>query len=500
VAKHAVVQLDHPSSNGLLLRLAMRHYGVTEDVARGALSACKTVDVALWLVESGLLTQEAVDDCRQRLAAVVEPKTVLGMALHEKLGQGGMGRVFRAHQDALGRDVAVKVMIPQYALSRRYRQRFLTEARVLGQVLHSNVITTYDAGEDGDLLYLIMELMEGGDMKDLLQAQGVYSVDLALEIALGCARGLQAIFEAGLVHRDIKPRNIFLTKKNEPKIADLGLALQIETPEGKRRRVGTPAFMSPEQADGSVELDIRSDIHALGATLYNVLTGALPFSGSDQRELLRAIRKAQPVPLRQLRPELPEPVERLILWMLAKRPHDRPQTPEVLIGTLETMLGRGRGGDGKGTKSYSMSADEESSDNLLFNEDATSSGGGGREGSSFIDSVAPNDSLGFAPADVLAGKQVAVEQDLTGRQAYRCPKCDSIVEAYADLCQCGFDVPGWREEMQRRKERELIALAEAEELERRVAEEASQESEEYETNCRTFTTAFLRRRRKKPKE
>ena len=232
MSKHEVVQLDHPSSNGLLLRLAMRHYAITEDVARGAMSACKTVDVAPWLVESGLLSQEAVDDCRQRLSAVVEPRQVLGLELFDQLGQGGMGRVYRAHQETLGRDVAVKVMIPQYALSRRYRQRFLTEARVLGQVSHANVITTYDAGEDGDLLYLIMELMEGGDMKDLLQEQGVYSVDLALEIALGCARGLQAIHEAGLVHRDIKPRNIFLTKKNEPKIADLGLACK-----SKRQRV-----------------------------------------------------------------------------------------------------------------------------------------------------------------------------------------------------------------------------------------------------------------------
>ena len=97
------------------------------------------------------------------------------------------------------------------------------------------------------------------------------------------------------MHRDIKPRNIFLNDKLEPKIADLGLALQLETPEGKRRRVGTPAYMSPEQAEGNVELDIRSDIHALGATIYHVLTGSLPFSGKDPAELLYNIRKRQPI-------------------------------------------------------------------------------------------------------------------------------------------------------------------------------------------------------------
>ena len=278
--------------------------------------------------------------------------------------------------------------------------------------------------------------------------------------------------------------------------------------------------MSPEQADGGVELDIRSDIHALGATLYNVLTGAIPFSGPDQRALLRAIRKTQPVPLRHLRSELPEPVERLVLWMLAKRlVIDRrlrmswlelwnrclgeqaaglaqAKTVERAMArtTMISVLGQVR----LQTAHHLMNLKRVPRLRAKRLRHPMS-----RLARRLNRPRGPTQGRilrGMPPSDMLGGVQVAVEQDLTGRQAYRCPKCNSIVEAYADLCECGFDVTGWREEMQRRQEREKKALAEALELERRVAEEASRESEEQEMNRISFTTVFFRRRKRKSQD
>jgi WD40 repeat protein len=256
----------------------------------------------------------------------------------ELVGRGGMGVVFRAHDERLQRVVAIKVLAPHLAGSTLARERFLREARAAAAVSHDHVVTTHAVEEDG-VPYLVMQYVSGVSLHDRMRRRGPLGVKEVLRIGTQAARGLAAAHAQGLVHRDVKPANILLENGVERvKITDFGLARAAEdvslTQEGAV--AGTPAYMSPEQANAE-RVDARSDLFSLGTVLYEMCTGALPFRGGSAA-VLRSVANDVPRPLRQLNPEVPEALAAVIEKLHAKDPARRYQSAAELAEVLGGLL------------------------------------------------------------------------------------------------------------------------------------------------------------------
>ena len=253
-----------------------------------------------------------------------------------------MGSVYKAIQLSMDRVVALKVIGREHIRDPAARDRFLREARAAGKVNHPNVILCHDAGQDGNVLYQAMELVTGGDVDQARKAAGgSLSQRRSLEIIRDSALGLQAIHDVGLLHRDIKPGNIFLADGGFAKLADLGLA-RLQSGDDQMTStgssVGTPAFMSPEQADGAPDLDIRSDIYALGATLFCLVTGRPPYTGNSAWAVVAAVIKEPfPDPL-QVTPTLHPGIADLILTACAKDREERYVLPRDLAQACMDLL------------------------------------------------------------------------------------------------------------------------------------------------------------------
>ncbi|MBA3710570.1 MAG: SUMF1/EgtB/PvdO family nonheme iron enzyme [Planctomycetes bacterium] len=301
----------------------------------------KDGDAGAWLLKKGLLTKHLVSVLADEVNRSQMPKVIGNYRVVDKLGHGGMGSVFKAVQLSLQREVALKVMAGRLARNQHWIDRFLAEARAMAAINHPHVLTCFDAGQDKGKLYLAMELMQGGDLVRLVKSRGGrLPVGEALRIVRDCAWGLEAIGRAGLIHRDIKPGNIFLDLAGAAKLGDLGLACFAEAAaeDGTSggQPLGTPAFMSPEQADADDEVDIRTDIYALGATLYALLTGHPPYEGKNSFAVIARVLQ-DPVPdARTHTPDLPPAVCALIARAMAKRREDRPATPADLKQLIET--------------------------------------------------------------------------------------------------------------------------------------------------------------------
>jgi serine/threonine protein kinase len=264
------------------------------------------------------------------------------------LGEGGMGAVFRARDITLQRDVAVKVMHPQFARRPDFRQRFLQEARTAARLDHPGVVKVHDFGQARGHLYIVMEFLAGDNLRQMLQtlkASGQWIVlPEAIELLRQVCLAIDYVHHEGVLHRDIKPDNIMLKPAEgerlpyRPVLTDLGLAKLAEggmlTQEGTS--MGTPAYMSPEQALGE-ETDARSDVYSLGILVYELAVGQLPFHVRTLTEAIRSHTKEPPPPPRSLRPDLPEGLERVILQALEKDPGDRFPSARALAGALQHL-------------------------------------------------------------------------------------------------------------------------------------------------------------------
>jgi len=269
---------------------------------------------------------------------VSETPTRLGpYEIRGTIGAGGMGVVYLAWDARLHRSVAVKTLHPAFAVDAVARERFLREARAAAAVSHPNVTQIHDIGEDEGRPYFAMEYLEGQSVQELLDERGSIAPDLAVSIARQAAAGLKAAAERGIVHRDVKPSNLFLAKDGTLKVTDFGLAKQLLadsklTSDGQF--FGTPNYISPEQAGGG-RADARSDIYSLGATLYEMVSGRPPFLGdSPVSVVMQHLRDPVP-PVRQSNPAVPVPVATLIHKMLSKSPSARPQDYDDLIRHLD---------------------------------------------------------------------------------------------------------------------------------------------------------------------
>ncbi len=256
------------------------------------------------------------------------------------LGKGGMGFVFLAEDISLGRRVALKVMKPDLDADPLACQRFLREARTLARIEHEHLVKVYQVGNEGRVVYLAMEWLQGQTVEDWIAAGGRAALSEIPRIGREIALGLAAIHRQGVVHRDIKPANLWLEKpRKRVKILDFGLARPIDDDVNFTQSgaiVGTPAFMSPEQAKGG-RIDARSDLFSLGGVLYYLSTGVRPFDADNTIALLTALAIYDPRPVQELNPNLPGGLACLIMQLLHKDPDRRPASAEAVAAQLKRI-------------------------------------------------------------------------------------------------------------------------------------------------------------------
>jgi serine/threonine protein kinase len=267
-------------------------------------------------------------------------RTLGGCRLLRKLGEGGMGAVYLAYQEAEGRQVAVKVLAESLAANPSYVDRFYREARSGALLNHANIVRNLAVGRDEPtgLYYLVLEYVDGPSARQLLEQHGPLTVPDAVHIALDIARALEHAHSRNIVHRDIKPDNILLTRSGLAKLADLGLAKrtdEVSNLTAARQGFGTPYYMPYEQATNARHADGRSDIYALGATLYHLLTGEVPFAGPSHVEIMQLKDVGLFAPASDLNTDVPPALDQLLEKMLARDPDERYQTASELIIDLE---------------------------------------------------------------------------------------------------------------------------------------------------------------------
>jgi eukaryotic-like serine/threonine-protein kinase len=258
--------------------------------------------------------------------------------LLDLIGQGGMGRVYLAQDTRLNRQVALKILSPERVNNPRAIARFQREARVGAQLQHENLVRIYDFGESSGRYFLVMEFIEGKTIGTLITDQGAIPSPTAVRLVRQVAMGLEHAHRKGLIHRDVNPYNILVTRDGTAKLADLGLAIDLAEDDRVTRdgaTVGTFDYVAPEQARQSHSADIRSDIYSLGCSLYHMCTGHVPFPTPSLPEKLFAHQAMEPTPLEKLVPDLPEGLADVVQRMMHKSPEERYSTPLQVAQALE---------------------------------------------------------------------------------------------------------------------------------------------------------------------
>ena len=268
-------------------------------------------------------------------------KVIGGCQILERIARGGMGVVYKARQLNLGRTVAIKILSEDLARDRVYVERFVQEARSAAGLNHASIILIIDVGEQSGTYYFIMEHVDGQNLRELLESQGVLDFRQALHISLQVSQALQHAHRRGIIHRDIKPENIMILREGGVKLADLGLAKRVDVGVGITHAgsiLGTPFYMAPEQAKDFSQVDGRSDIYSLGVTLYRALTGQVPFDGRTPIEVMIKAIDGNRVPVRAHRPEIPVEVEAIVDRMMDKDPSRRFQTADEVVSVIQKYL------------------------------------------------------------------------------------------------------------------------------------------------------------------
>lgn len=317
-------------------------------------------DLATVLVKQFIIDQQTADRLTKAMSRILRDerakseggllaqKQIGGYKLTRRIGEGGMGEVYLAEQLNMHRQVALKVLHGKWADDEEFRKRFLLEARAAGKLSHQNLIQVYDVGKYQGKYYFSMEFVDGVTVEDLIQHEGQVPTDQVFDIVLQVCSSLKYLSRENIVHRDIKPANIMITKDGTVKLGDFGFIQSVYDAELMQEgtTLGTPDYISPEQARGDRNLDVRSDIYSLGATVYHMLAGDPPFKGSCS-QVMRDHIDAEPPDVRKLRADLPKELLRVLNKMLEKDPADRYQSAEELIQDLEMAKIDGAGRDGK---------------------------------------------------------------------------------------------------------------------------------------------------------
>ena len=264
-------------------------------------------------------------------------------AVIEPVGSGGMAEVYRARDELLGRDVAVKVLSARLSSDKSFVERFRREAQSAANLNHPNVVSLYDYGSDDDAYYIVMEYIEGRSLGDIVAESGALLPERAAEIASDVAAALERAHSSGLVHRDIKPTNIMVTTTGQTKVTDFGIARALgqSTEQTQMTQtgmvIGTAAYLSPEQAQGN-PVDARSDVYSLGCVLYEMLTGRPPFTGDAPLAIAYKHVREAPVPPSQANPDVPRELDAVTLKALSKNPDNRYTSAAEMRDDLQRFL------------------------------------------------------------------------------------------------------------------------------------------------------------------
>jgi len=294
------------------------------------------------LVEREFLTRRQVQRLKTDLEADRSSQRIPGYKIIKKLGSGAMATVFLGRQLSLDRLVAIKVLPKKFSTDPKFIERFYKEGRAAARLNDHNIVGAYDVGQAGEHHYFVMEYVDGETVYDRIVAKRRFSEKEAMGIVRQVASALKHAHEQGFIHRDIKPKNIMLSKNLTVKLADLGLARAMSDKEAAEaesgRAFGTPYYISPEQIRGEKDIGPPSDIYGLGATFYHMVTGRVPFEGKSPSEVMHRHLKAQLTPPDHLNPEVSSNVAQVIEMMLQKNPRDRYQDAKDLIEDIDLLL------------------------------------------------------------------------------------------------------------------------------------------------------------------
>ncbi len=255
----------------------------------------------------------------------------------EKIGSGGMSDVYRAKDHRLNRDVAVKVLKQEFNADKSFVSKFRTEAHAAACLSHPNIVHVFDVGDSDDLHYIVMELVEGITLKTYIAKKGKLEIRETIGIAMQVAQGIEAAHEQHIVHRDIKPQNIIISRDGKVKVTDFGIAKAATSETITSNTMGSVHYISPEQARGGY-CDERSDIYSLGITMYEMLTGRVPFEGDSAVSVALLHIQGEMVPPRKYNPMIPVSLEKIVLKCTQKRPEMRYRSVTELISDLKRAL------------------------------------------------------------------------------------------------------------------------------------------------------------------
>ena len=270
---------------------------------------------------------------------MIETGTLLAgrYRIQEKIGSGGMAEVYKALDTALNRYVAVKILRSEYSSDETFVKKFRVEAQSAAGLSHPNIVSVYDVGEEDGIYFIVMELVEGITLKNYIDMKGKLEIREALNISVQIAQGLSAAHANRIIHRDIKPQNIIISRDGKVKVTDFGIARMAGSTTVTTTAAGTVSYISPEQARGGYS-DEKSDIYSLGITMYEMLTGRVPFEGETNVAVALMHIQAKMTPPRELEPSIPESFNRIILKCTQKKPEWRYPSARALISDLRRVL------------------------------------------------------------------------------------------------------------------------------------------------------------------
>lgn len=339
---------DTTSFDTLLGRMAVEQRLCTEDELRQYIKETKQkaaenpVTLEQVLLQKGYVTPNQLN----RLKANIKESRdtagqIPGYKILGKLGSGAMAVVYKAKQLSLDRTVAIKVLPKKFVQKPDYVERFYKEGRLAAKLNHNNIVQAIDVGEVGGLYYFVMEYVEGKTLYDDLSKGKIFDEAEAIDIVIQVAKALAHAHAQGLIHRDVKPKNIMINKDGVVKLADMGLARETSDIKAAKheqgKAFGTPYYIAPEQVRGEVDIDGRADIYSLGATLYHMITGRVPFEGSTPSEVMRKHLKEPLIPPDHINTALSTGISEVVEVMMAKDRNERYSSMEEVITDLEAV-------------------------------------------------------------------------------------------------------------------------------------------------------------------